>query len=73
MEKRKQRDEKRKPDGDTAGSNIQTQNRVYGGPPTAPRWRRLAIYYAPSATPIYPSTTYCENAKKLRTKAKNEH
>jgi hypothetical protein len=34
------------------------------GPPTAPRWKRLAINYAPSATTIYPSTTYCGNAKK---------
>jgi hypothetical protein len=27
-----------------------------------PRWKGLATHYAPSATPIYPSTTYCGNA-----------
>jgi hypothetical protein len=30
---------------------------------TAPRWKGLATHYAPSATPIYPSTTYCEECK----------
>jgi hypothetical protein len=33
-----------------------------------PRKEQVAIssHYASSATPIYPSTTYCGNAKKLR-------
>jgi hypothetical protein len=38
------------------------------GPTTAPRWKGSPIQYAPCATPIYPSTTYCGNTKKLRTR-----
>jgi hypothetical protein len=38
------------------------------GPPTASKWKVSAINYAPSATPFYLSTTYCGNAKKLRTR-----
>jgi hypothetical protein len=37
-------------------------------PPKAPRWKWSAIHCALSVTPIYPSTTYCGNAKKLRTR-----
>jgi hypothetical protein len=71
MEKRKQRHERKETGRQQKGGykrnakeresgNIQTQNRVYG--------RGCAIHYAPSSTPIYPSTTYCGNAKKLRTR-----
>jgi hypothetical protein len=81
MEKRKQREEKneagrRQKIGykrnvkERASGNIQTQNRVYEGhpPPTVPKWKGLAIHYAPSVIPIYPSTPYYENAMKRKTR-----
>jgi hypothetical protein len=38
------------------------------GPPTVSRWKGLTTHYTHSATTIYPSTAYCGNAKKLRTR-----
>jgi hypothetical protein len=35
---------------------------------TAPRLKGSAIHHTPPATTIYPSTTYCRNAKKLKTR-----
>jgi hypothetical protein len=35
---------------------------------TASRGKELAIHYAPSATLIYPSTIYCGNVNKLKTR-----
>jgi hypothetical protein len=79
MEKRKQRDErkeaghrqkggyKRNVKG-RASSNIQTQNRAYEGHPRPQDGRGWKFSMPLSATLIYPSTTYCGNAKKLRTR-----
>jgi hypothetical protein len=66
MEKRKQRDERKEAGSrrkgryernakERASGNIQTQNRVNEG-------------HGKGATSIYPSNTYCGNARKLRTR-----
>jgi hypothetical protein len=68
MKKRKQRDERKKTGHrqkreyksntkERASGNILTQNRIYEGHPRPQ-----------DGTPIYPSTTYCGNAKKLSTR-----
>jgi hypothetical protein len=64
MEKRKQRDERkvtgrRQKGGYKRKSKWQYLDSEPGirGAHMAPRWKGLAIHYAPSATPIYPSTT----------------
>jgi hypothetical protein len=78
MEKRKQRDERKKPavdrKEDTKGMPRKEQVAIsrlrtrYTRATHGNKMEGVSIHYAPSATPIYPSTTYCGNAKKLRTR-----
>jgi hypothetical protein len=60
MEKRKERDERLYPESEPD---------IRGSPTTVPRWKGLAIHYALSATPIYPSTILweCKETEDQRT------
>jgi hypothetical protein len=70
MEKRKQRDERKEAEDvdrkeDTKGMPRKEQVPISR---LGPKMEGVRIHYAPSATPIYLLTTYCANAKKLRTR-----
>jgi hypothetical protein len=65
---RRKEDTKAMPSKDQMAISIDSEPGMRGPPPAPPRWKGSAIHYAPSATPIYLSTTYCGNAKKLRTR-----
>jgi hypothetical protein len=67
MEKRNQRDAKGMPRKQCKWQYLDSEPGKRG-PLTASSWKGLATHYAPPATHIYPSTTYCRNAKKLRTR-----
>jgi hypothetical protein len=72
MEKWKQRDERKETERRQKGGYKRKEqvaiSSLRTGYTRAPRRKSLATHYAPSATLIYPSTTYCGNAKKLRTR-----
>jgi hypothetical protein len=76
MDKRKQRDERkeiaRRRKQETIGMPRKEQvaiSRLRTGFTRATHGPKMeGVVNAPSATPIYPSTTYCGNAKKLRTR-----
>jgi hypothetical protein len=71
----KKRDQRWKSENnEMKGNQTLTERRIQKECQGKSKWQYLdselgiATHYAPSATPIYPLTTYCGNAKKLRTR-----